>query len=68
MTGNKPWYLSRTLWGAGVAMFASLGALTGIHLSGTDQTSIVDAGMQIASAAGALIAIVGRLAADTTLR
>lgn len=67
MTDNKPWYMSKTLWGAAVAMLSSLGGLAGLHLTGTDQTTLVDAAMQIVSAGGALLAIFGRLAADKKL-
>ncbi|HET7411768.1 MAG TPA: hypothetical protein VFJ18_03815 [Pararhizobium sp.] len=67
MTDSKPWYLSKTLWGAAVAVAASLAGLAGIDITGADQTTIADSALQIASAAGALVAIFGRLAASHKL-
>lgn len=67
MTDSKPWYLSKTVWGAAVAVAASLAGLAGIDITGADQATIADSALQIASAAGALVAIFGRLAASHRL-
>jgi hypothetical protein len=63
MVEEKPWYLSRTIWGSLVSVSAALAATLGIAIDAPSQTAIADAAVQIAGAAGALVAIYGRLAA-----
>ncbi len=63
MTETKPWYLSRTVWSAAIAVLASLAGLAGISVPGGDQSALVDTILQLAGAGGALAAIAGRLAA-----
>lgn len=67
MTETKPWYLSRTIWSAAVAVLASLAGLAGVNVTGTDQTALINAVLQIAGAGGAVAAILGRMAATTRL-
>jgi len=67
MIDAKPWYLSKTVWGAVVAIGASLAGLTGLHIDPNVQASMVEAAFQIASAAGGLIALLGRLSANHKL-
>lgn len=64
MTETKPWYASRTIWGALIAVAASLGASFGLTLSEQDQSSLADAALQITGAIGALIALYGRVRAS----
>ena len=63
MIEEKPWYLSRTIWGSLIAVAAALGSILGISLDQAIQTELVDIVVQLAGAAGALVAIYGRLAA-----
>ncbi|TPW32767.1 hypothetical protein [Pararhizobium mangrovi] len=67
MSATKPWYLSRTLWGAAIAVAACLAGLAGIDVSAADQSTIVNQILQIAGAGGGLVAVVGRVAAKTEL-
>ena len=63
MIDEKPWYLSRTIWGSLIAVAAALGSILGIPLDQATQTQLADIVVQLAGAAGALVAIYGRLAA-----
>jgi len=63
MIDEKPWYLSRTIWGSLIAVAAALGSILGISLDQTVQAELADIVVQMAGAAGALVAIYGRLAA-----
>lgn len=67
MIDAKPWYLSKTVWGAIVAVGASLAGLAGVHVDGGTQASLVDAAFQIVSAAGGVIALLGRISASHRL-
>lgn len=67
MNETKPWYLSRTVWGALIAIAASIGGAFGLMLGETDQSTLTDAILQAASAVGALIALFGRLSANQIL-
>lgn len=67
MTDTKAWYLSKTVWGALVAVAASIAGLAGVHVDAAQQTTLVDAVFQVASAAGGIIALFGRIAASTKL-
>ena len=63
MIDEKPWYLSRTIWGSLIAVAAALGSILGISLDQTIQAELADIVVRMAGAAGALVAIYGRLAA-----
>ena len=63
MTGEKPWYLSRTLWGAFVSAAAALGGTLGIQADAAMQTELVDAIVRVCGALGALYAVYGRFQA-----
>ena len=67
MNDEKPWYLSRTIWGSLVAVAAAIGGMAGIPLDGAAQGEIADAMVQIVGAAGALVAIYGRIAATDVI-
>jgi len=67
MTEKKPWYLSKTIWSAAIAVLASLAGLAGIDVTGPEQATLTDSILQIASAGGAVAAIAGRLAATKRL-
>lgn len=63
MIDEKPWYLSKTIWGSLVAVFAALSASLGFPLDAVTQTELSDIAVQLVGAAGALLAIYGRLTA-----
>ncbi len=63
MTGSKPWYTSKTIWGSLVAMLAGIGSAFGFDLGGQIQADLVDGILKIIATAGSLLAIYGRFAA-----
>ncbi|MCB1386565.1 MAG: hypothetical protein KDJ80_11585 [Nitratireductor sp.] len=63
MVDEKPWYLSKTIWGSLVAIAAALASALGVSLDAASQAEITEVIVQLAGAAGALIAIYGRLSA-----
>ena len=63
MVDEKPWYLSKTIWGSLIAVAAALSATLGIPLDSATQAQLSDIVVQMVGAAGALIAIYGRLTA-----
>lgn len=67
MENAKAWYLSRTIWGALIAIAASLGSAFGIVITQADQTAIADIALQVAGTAGALVAIYGRISARRSI-
>ena len=67
MTDSKPWYLSRTIWSAALAVLASLAGLAGFDVTAAQQATLVNSVLQIVSAGGAVAAIAGRFAATQRL-
>lgn len=67
MTDSKPWYLSRTVWASLVAIAASGLGLAGFSAELYDQEPLVDAILQVVTAAAGLAALVGRLQARTQI-
>ncbi len=63
MTGSKPWYTSKTIWGSLVAMVAGIGSALGFDLGAQIQADLVDGILKIIATAGSLLAIYGRFAA-----
>jgi hypothetical protein len=67
-TTTKPWYASKSIWGALVAVLASIaGAIWGLDLSAENQEAIVGAITGIVGALGGAYAIYGRVKADAKL-
>ena len=64
MDDTKPWYLSRTVWGALVAIAASIGGAFGVMITQADQVEIADTVLQIVGAVGGVLALYGRLSAQ----
>ena len=66
MMDTQPWYLSRTVWGALVAIIASLVAVLShnkVQILATDQDQVVTLVMTIAGAVGGAVALYGRIVA-----
>ncbi|MCB1455843.1 MAG: hypothetical protein KDJ48_08475 [Nitratireductor sp.] len=63
MVDEKPWFMSKTIWGSLISVAAAFTATLGISLDQAAQSEIADALVQLIGAAGALIAIYGRLTA-----
>ncbi len=68
MEQSKPWYRSRTIWASIVTVASLIGAALGLPVDDAEQQTLVDALLQAAAATGALVAIVGRLAARSKIR
>jgi hypothetical protein len=64
----KDWYHSKTIWGALIAIGASVLHAAGIDIDAGDQSLIVDSLVNIAGAIGGLLAVYGRLTASTAIR
>lgn len=67
MDEMKQWYLSKTVWGALVAIVASLLSGIGFELGADAQGELADDLVSLAGAIGGLIAIYGRLTAEKRL-
>lgn len=63
MQNDKPWYLSKTIWGAAVAVAAPIANALGIAVDAGMQAEIADAMLQTVGGIGGLVAIWGRLTA-----
>ncbi len=68
MEDDKQWYLSKTVWGALLALGASVLQFTGIQIGGADQSTIADSAVAIAGAVGSLIAVYGRVTATSAIK
>lgn len=64
----KPWYRSRTVWGALIAIAASLANAAGIEVTAGDEAELADLLVAAAGTAGGLIALYGRIFARRTVR
>lgn len=64
MNDMKQWYESKTIWGALVAILASLMQAGGIDVDADSQTRMLDGLVAISGAVGGLVALYGRLSAD----
>lgn len=63
MKQDKEWFESKTIWGALVAIAASFSGALGLSLDLGTQNEMAEALVQLFGAAGALVAIYGRLTA-----
>lgn len=63
MVEEKYWYESKTIWGALLAVGASIMGALGITIDAVAQTDLADALIQLIGAVGAMVAIYGRLSA-----
>jgi len=68
MNEAKPWYQSRTVWGGIVAFGAAMAGLFGLEVDPATHDMLVLSLTNGAAAIGAVVAILGRLAARKTLR
>ena len=62
---TKKWWESKAVWGGIVAVLAGAAGLFGVSLGVEDQAYVIDAITAIASAVGGLLAVYGRVKADT---
>nr|WP_298100717.1 hypothetical protein [uncultured Shinella sp.] len=65
---TKPWYMSRTVWGALIAITASLANAAGVEIKAGDEGELADLLVSAAGTIGGLIAIYGRISARRPVR
>ena len=63
MLDLKPWYQSKTVWGALISIAAPLLGRAGLEVGGAEQAEIADALTTLAGTVGGLLALYGRLTA-----
>ncbi|MGQ2970569.1 MAG: hypothetical protein ACT6RF_17625 [Allorhizobium sp.] len=63
MLDLKPWYQSKTVWGALIAIAAPLLGQAGLQVGGAVQAEIADALTTLVGTVGGLLALYGRLTA-----
>jgi len=67
MMDEKQWYQSKTIWGALLAVTASLFGAFGISIDTGVQNELSDALIQLIGAVGAIAAIYGRFSATNII-
>ena len=67
MTNIKPWWQSKTLWGAIVAIASSALGFAGLELGEADAEALTGLLTSLGAAIGGIIAIVGRLKAKSRI-
>ncbi|MBU2328755.1 MAG: hypothetical protein KJ755_15630 [Alphaproteobacteria bacterium] len=63
MLDVKPWYQSKTIWGALIAIASPLLGRAGLDVGGAEQAEIAEAMTTLAGTVGGLLALYGRLTA-----
>ena len=61
MTDFKPWYASKTIWGAVVALLAAIASAFGVDIDQQMQANFVDTLLQLVAVGGSAIALFGRI-------
>jgi hypothetical protein len=67
MNDSKHWYQSKTVWGALIAILASLLQASGVDFDAAGQDQLADDLVALSGAIGGLVALYGRLSAEKRL-
>jgi len=67
MTDSKPWYLSRTIWASLVTIVTAAAGIVGVPVAGLDNAALTDTLLQAITAISGLVAIFGRLGANSRI-
>ncbi|KPF41101.1 hypothetical protein ACSV9I_08215 [Rhizobium sp. G187] len=67
MLDFKPWYQSKTVWGALIAIASPLLRQAGLDLGDADQAELADALTLLAGTFGGLLALYGRVTATKSV-
>lgn len=67
MTDIKPWWQSKTLWGAIVTIISAALGLAGLDLGAADRETLAELLTSLGAALGGVIAIVGRISAKNRI-
>jgi hypothetical protein len=66
---TKPWYRSKTIWGAIITGIATILNITGqVNLDLTEQAQITDGLVAVGSLVGVILAIIGRVKAKQKIK
>ena len=65
---SKTWLQSKTIWGALIAIAASVAGLAGVEIEAGEQAEILDGIISLVAAGGGILAVIGRIAARSRLR
>lgn len=63
MPDIKPWWQSKTLWGAIVTLVSSALGLAGLDIGDADRQALAELLTSLGAALGGVVAIAGRIAA-----
>ena len=67
MTDIKPWWQSKTLWGALVTIGSAALGLAGLELGDSDKETLIELLTSLGAAIGGVIAIFGRVTAKSRI-
>jgi hypothetical protein len=67
MNDVKAWYRSRTVWGALIAILASLANGAGIDVTTGDEAELADLAIAAVGVLGGIVALIGRISARRRL-
>jgi hypothetical protein len=67
MTDSKPWYLSRTIWASLITIVTAAAGIVGVPVAGIDNSALPDTLLQAITAISGLVAIFGRLGANSRI-
>lgn len=67
MTDIKPWWQSKTLWGALVTIGSAALGLAGLDLGDADREALIELLTSLGAAIGGVIAIFGRIKARSRI-
>ncbi len=67
MIDSKPWYLSRTIWASLITILTAAAAILGVPVAGIDNAALTDTLLQAITAISGLVAIFGRLGANSRI-
>ncbi|MBC7279854.1 hypothetical protein [Hoeflea sp.] len=67
MTDIKPWWQSKTLWGALVTIGSAALGLAGLDLGDADREALIELLTSLGAAIGGVIAIFGRIKAKSRI-
>ena len=68
MNDVKAWYRSRTVWGALIAILASLAHAAGVEVTAGDEAELADLLVAAVGVVGGLVALIGRISASRRVR
>ncbi|WP_102957775.1 hypothetical protein [Mangrovicella endophytica] len=68
MEDTKSWYQSKTIWGSLVSLGVALASFFGVDIEGSTSDALILALGNAATAVGAVVAIIGRIRAEKSIR